>query len=375
MKIIIAPDSFKDALSARSVAEAIQQGIKMASPEDETVIFPLGDGGEGSSEILGDHLKAEKKIVEVEDALGRTVEANYYYSKEKRIAFIEMAQASGLQRISYEERNCMAASSFGTGQLVLDAIRSGAEKIVLAIGGSATNDAGMGMATALGVKFYDKDNRLLKGRGHELQQVHHYDKSQLLIYKGVTVEVLCDVENPLFGEEGAAYVYARQKGARDEEVELLDKGLRHFSEVIRKQEERDFSEVSGAGAAGGLGYGAMAFLNAKLQKGIDLMLELTGFDTQIKGADFIITGEGKIDNQTIHGKLISGIAQHARKISIPVVALCGTMELSPNEIQKLGLKAVFSIQSKPCTLEEALKNTRKDLTNLSFNIMKLLISS
>jgi len=230
----------------------------------------------------------------------------------------------------------------------------------------------MGMATALGVKFYDKDNRLLKGRGRELQQVHHYDKSKLLMYKGVAVEVLCDVENPLFGEEGAAYVYARQKGAGDEEIELLDKGLCHFSAVVRKLEERDFSEVSGAGAAGGLGYGAMAFLNAKLQKGIDLMLELTGFDTQIKGADLIITGEGKIDNQTIHGKLISGIAQHARKFSIPVVALCGTMELSPNELQKLGLKAVFSIQSKPGRLVDALQRTHHDLMLTAFNVRRLL---
>lgn len=372
MKIIIAPDSFKDALSARGVAEAIQQGIKKASPADETVIFPLGDGGEGSSEILGDHLKAEKKIAEVEDALGHPVGAYYYFSKENRTAIIEMAQASGLQQISYDERNCMEASSFGTGQLILDAIRSGAVRIVLAIGGSATNDAGMGLATALGVKFYDENNRLLKGKGRELQQVHHYDKSQLLIHKGVAVEVLCDVDNPLFGEKGAAYVYARQKGANDEEIELLDKGLRHFSTVVRKQEERDFAKVPGAGAAGGLGFGAMVFLNAKLHKGIDLMLELTGFDAQIKGADFIITGEGKIDNQTIHGKLISGITQYAHKQNVPVIALCGTLDSDTESIRKLGLYAVFSIQSKPGTLENALKRTPRDLMLTAFNVRRLL---
>ncbi len=372
MKIIIAPDSFKDALSARGVAEAIQQGIKMASPDDETVVFPLGDGGEGSSEILGDHLKAEKRIVEVEDALGNPIEAYYYFSIENRTAIIEMAQASGLQRISREERNCMEASSYGTGQLMLDAIGSGAEKIVLAIGGSATNDAGMGMTTALGVKFYDENNRLLKGRGHELQQVHHYDKSQLLLYKGVAVEVLCDVENPLFGEKGAAYVYARQKGASDEEIELLDKGLRHFSAVVRKQEERDFAEVPGAGAAGGLGFGAMALLDAKLHKGIDLILELTGFDAQIKDADFIITGEGKIDNQTIQGKLISGIAQHAYKQDVPVIALCGALDSNIERIREIGLYAVFSIQSKSGTLKDALKRTPRDLMLTAFNVRRLL---
>jgi len=372
MKIIIAPDSFKDALSARDVAEAIQQGIKMASPEDETVILPLGDGGEGSSEILGNHLNAVEKVVKVEDALGRPVEAYYYFSKENRTALIEMAQASGLQRISYDERNCMEASSFGTGQLILDAIRSGAVRIVLAIGGSATNDAGMGMAAALGVKFYDKNNRLLKGKGRELQQVHHYDKSQSLMQTGIAVEVLCDVENPLFGKKGAAYVYARQKGASDEEIELLDKGLRHFSAVVRKQEERELADIPGAGAAGGLGFGTMAFLNAKLQKGIDLMLELTGFDAQIKGADFIITGEGKIDNQTIHGKLIQGISQHARKQNISVIALCGTMDITTESILKLGLQAVFSIQSRPGTLANALQRTRHDLMLTAFNVRHLL---
>ena len=372
MKIIIAPDSFKDALSARGVAEAIQQGIKMASLDDETVVFPLGDGGEGSSEILGDHLNAVKKVVTVENVIGRPVEAYYYFSKESRTALIEMAQASGLQRISYDERNCMEASSFGTGQLMLDAIRSGAVRIVLAIGGSATNDAGMGMASALGIKFFDKNNRLLKGRGRELQQVHHYDKSQLLVPDGLTIDVLCDVENPLFGEMGAAYVYARQKGAGDEEIELLDKGLCHFSSIVRKQEESNFAEVLGAGAAGGLGFGAMAFLNAKLHKGIDLMLELTGFDAQIKGADFIITGEGQIDNQTIHGKLISGIARHAHKQDVPVIALCGTLDSDAESIRKLGLYAVFSIQSKPGTLEDALKRTPRDLILTTFNVRRLL---
>ena len=372
MRIIIAPDSFKDALSAKGVAEAIQHGIKMASPTDETVVFPLGDGGEGSSEILGDHLKAVKKTVEVEDALGRPVEAHYYYSKENRTALIEMAQASGLQRIRHEERNCMEASSFGTGQLLLDALRSGAERIVLAIGGSATNDAGMGLASALGVKFYDKNNRLLKGKGRELQQVHYYDKSRLLVPEGIKIDVLCDVDNPLFGEKGAAYVYAQQKGANDEEIKLLDKGLRHFSTVVRKQEESDFAEIPGAGAAGGIGFGAMVFLNAKLYKGIDLMLELTGFDAQIKGADFIITGEGKIDDQTVHGKLISGIARHAHKQNIPVIALCGTLDTDIDSIGKLGLFAVFSIQSSPGTLENALKRTPRDLMLTTFNVRRLL---
>ncbi len=374
MKIIIAPDSFKDALSAKEVAEAIQKGIKMASPDDEIVVFPLGDGGEGSSEIIGYYLKAKKIVVNVEDALGHPVEAYYYFSKENHTAIIEMAQASGLQRISYDDRNCMEASSFGTGQLILDAIRLGATRVILAIGGSATNDAGMGLATALGVRFYDENNRLLRGKGRELQQVHFYDKSQLLMNKGIAVEVLCDVDNPLFGEKGAAHVYARQKGANDEEIELLDNGLRHFSTVIRKQEERDFAKIPGAGAAGGLGFGAMAFLDAKLYKGIDLMLDMTGFNEQIKDADLVITGEGKIDDQTIHGKLISGVVQHAKRQNVPVVALCGALEAGATSIKKIGLLAAFSIQSKSGSLVDALERTPRDLMLTAFNLRRILES-
>ena len=372
MKILIAPDSFKDSLSSFEVARAIEKGIHLACSTIETKIFPMGDGGEGSSEILGHHFQAEKLQLEVEDALGRPTTASYYFSPHIHTAFIEMAEASGLQKITPAERNCMKASTYGTGQLIRHAIGEGAKKIVLAIGGSATNDAGMGMANALGFRFYDTQNNLLKGIGEDLLKLHHFDESNAVLPTDLQVDVICDVDNPLYGEKGAAYVYARQKGATDLELKQLDAGLTNFAKVVKQQQKIDISDVPGAGAAGGLGAGSLVFLKASLHKGIDLMMEMTNFDQQLSGVDLVITGEGKIDSQTIHGKLIHGITQHARKFSVPVIAFCGMLNLNPEQVEELGLKGAFSIQSKPCTLDEAIKNTGKELTNLSFNVMKTL---
>jgi len=372
MKIIIAPDSFKEALSSREVAEAIAEGVRLADPSVETCIFPLGDGGEGTSEVLGYHLNAEKHFVKVEDPLGREVSAFYYYAKANHTAIIEMAEASGLHLVATTERDSLKASSFGTGQLIRDALSKGAERIILAIGGSATTDAGMGMMSALGFQFYDEKNNLLKGSGAELLQLHHFDESKNILPEKLKVDVICDVDNPLFGEEGAAFVYARQKGAADNEVDLLDQALKNFSNVVKQQKDVNVSSVPGGGAAGGMGAGSMIFLNASLHRGIDLMLETTKFDEQLTGASLIITGEGKMDKQTIFGKLIHGVTEHAKRYSVPVVALCGSLDIAPEDMKKMYLRAAFSIQSKPVSLEEALKNTRKELINLSFNLMNLL---
>ena len=372
MKILIAPDSFKDALSALEVAQAIEKGIRLANPNHETKIFPMGDGGEGSAEILGHHFQSEKIVLEVEDALGRPIAATYFYSSQTRTAFIEMAEASGLQKIMAFERNCMKASTYGTGQMIAHAVGQGAKRIVLAIGGSATNDAGMGMAAALGYRFFDAQNCPLKGSGEALLKLHHMDDEQVVLPPDLQVDVICDVDNPLYGEKGAAYVYGRQKGANDDEIKQLDTGLVHFANVVQTQKKVDVSVVPGAGAAGGLGAGSLVFLNATLHKGIELIMNMTGFDRQLKDVDLLITGEGKIDGQTLHGKLIHGITQHASKYAVPVIALCGMLELESEQLEALGLKAAFSIQSKPSTLEIALKNTRKDLISTAFNLVRLI---
>jgi glycerate kinase len=372
MKIVIAPDSFKDALSSRKVAEAICNGIHAASPQDEAVVFPLADGGEGTADILGEYMRATKIFVRVEDALGRPCEAFYYYSKENHTAVVEMAQASGLQRLAFDERDCLKTSSYGTGQLMREAIDRGAKKIILTIGGSATNDAGMGMATALGIRFFDDKDRLLKGSGSELLRVKRYDKRGMEWPDEVSVEVLCDVDNPLFGPQGAAYVYAPQKGADPQAVETLDKGLRHFAKVIAHQEKTDFAEIPGAGAAGGLGFGTLAFCGARLFKGIDFVLEYTHFAQQLTNADYIITGEGKIDQQTTRGKLISGIMKYALCSQVPVIAFCGTLDANLQDIRNLGLQAVFSIQSQPTALQEALRHTSRNLELTAYNVRRLL---
>jgi len=372
MKILIAPDSFKDALSALEVAKAIENGIHMADSTIETIIFPMGDGGEGSAEILGHHFQAEKIDVRVEDALARPEETTYFYSEQSQTAFIEMAAASGLQRIAVADRNCMRASTFGTGQMIAHALSLGAKKIVLAIGGSATNDGGMGMATALGFRFYDAQNHPLKGSGEALLRLHHMDDEQVVLPPDLQVDVICDVDNPLYGEKGAAYVYARQKGAGDDEIKQLDVGLVNMAKIMKAYGNKDVAQIPGAGAAGGLGAGCMVFLHANLYKGVELVMDLIGFDRQLQGVDLLITGEGKIDGQTLHGKFIHGITQHASKFDIPVVALCGMLELEPEQVKALGLKAAFSIQPKPATLEIALKNTRRNLTSTAFNLVRLI---
>ncbi len=372
MNILIAPDSFKDALSSKLVASAISSGLKLADSTVKIEIFPLGDGGEGSSEILGDHLNAVKIPVTVSDPLGRPIEAFFYWSAKTKTAIIEMAEASGLQLLTEEERNPMETSTYGTGELIKEALKMDAKNIVLAIGGSATNDGGIGMAAALGYKFFDKDGNQLKGKGKDLTKIHYFTDNDSIIPDKLHVDVMCDVENPLFGEKGAAYVYAKQKGANEKEINELNEGLKNLNRVVKQKLNQDVSQKPGMGAAGGLGFGSVIFLNATLQKGIDVMLDLTNFDERLKHTDLVITGEGKMDVQTMHGKLIDGVAKRAAKYNIPVIGFCGVLNLSPENISDIGLEAAFSVRHDIVDLDVALANTEKDLISLSYNVMKLL---
>lgn len=375
MTILIATDSFKDALSAEAVCRAIASGLQLAAPEVEAIPFPLADGGEGTAEILTLHSGGRLIDCAVQDPLGRLVKARYGLSADGRTAFIDMAQASGLPLLAHQERQPLRTTTFGTGELILDAIRRGADHILLGIGGSATNDAGMGMATALGYRFYDNSNQLLAGNGRNLQQVARIEDSNLFFDpKKVQVEVLCDVDNPLFGPRGAACVYAPQKGASPEEVEQLDQGLQQFAVVLNKHFSKDFSSVPGAGAAGGLGAGAMAFLGAQLRPGIETVIAQTGFEHQLQRANLVITGEGKLDGQTLHGKLIYGICRYAQKHGVPVIAMCGALDASPQQLIEAGLTAAFSITSKPQSLEKAIENTARNLEQTAFNILRVIVN-
>jgi len=375
-KILIATDSFKDALPALDVCKAIQKGIVLADATLGTSLFPLADGGEGTAAVLNFHNGGKMRSVEVYNPLLKKIKAQYNISIDGRTAYIEMAQASGLQLLELAERNCYHTTSYGTGELILDAIKNGVKKIILGLGGSATNDAGMGMAIALGYRFFDKEGNELKGVGENLIAVDRIDDTHLKFDKSkVRIEVIVDVDNLLYGTQGAAHVYGKQKGANEDEIASLDMGLRYFSELIRQHFKTDVSAIKGGGAAGGMGAGAIVFLNAKISSGIDLIMTHTHFEKELQSASLIITGEGKIDAQTLHGKLINGVARSANKYGIPVIALCGSLDAEPEDINALGLLAAYSIINAPTTLDNAISQTADNLSFLAYNIIRTLSKS
>ena len=365
MKIIIAADSFKDALDTFSVCKAIKRGINAALPDAHIVELPLSDGGEGLSDIAAHYFDLQRITVETCDPLFRKHTATYGLSQDNTTAFIEMAQAAGLQLLTNKERNPLKTTTYGVGLMIKNALEHGAKRIIIGLGGSATNDAGIGMAVALGWQFLDIKGNMWSPVGENLVKIHKVIPPQYFDKK-ITFEAICDVKNPLFGINGAAYVFAKQKGATDEAIQTLDKGLQHLAKIIGAE-----ATIQGAGAAGGLGYGCLYFLNAVMKRGIDSVLNWANFDEHIVDADWIFTGEGRLDTQTLQGKLISGITERAK--GKPIIALCGALDLPPQYLNNLGLKAAFSITPKPCTLAEALPQTAKNLENTAFNIARLLV--
>jgi glycerate kinase len=370
MKILIATDSFKDALSALEVGKAIGRGIQKVSDKIEVVLFPLGDGGEGTAEILTWHSKGDWMKVKVHDPLLRLIDAEYGMAKDGETAFIEMAQASGLELLRKEERNCRYTSTFGTGELILDAVRRGAQYIVIGIGGSATNDVGIGMAAALGYRFFDNKNTIVHPVGESLSNIETIDDREAADLSQLNFTILCDVDNPLFGPSGAVHTYARQKGADAAAVEILEQGVQHFSAVLANHFGKNYSDSKGAGAAGGLGAGAMAFLEAKLCSGIDFVLDYTDFEKALAAADLVITGEGKIDEQTLHGKLIYGITRRATKFNVPVIAFCGSLQASKAQIKAIGLQNAYQISDPSLSLKEAIASTAMNLECTAIHVLQ-----
>lgn len=373
MKFVIAPDKFKGSLTGFEFCTAVEKGLVKVFPQAEIIHLPLADGGDGTLEIAQHHLKGTKIEILVNDPFFRKIKASYVFSKDTEIAYIEMAEASGLKRIAENEKNVMRATSFGTGELILHAIEKGAKHILLGIGGSATNDCGMGMAAVLGYSFLDANGQKLKPIGANLTQVETIDVSNVQEkLKNIKFSIACDVQNPLYGNEGAAFVYAEQKGASIENILQLDRGLQHFANILQQQFGVDCQQINGAGAAGGVGAGSIVFLNGNLVSGIELIKNISNFDEVIQDADWLITGEGKLDEQTFYGKTIQGVINSAKQNNIPVAAFCGAISLNIEQQQKMGLTYCTSILKTISSLQEAINYSEENLIHSVYNFANLI---
>lgn len=360
MRILIAPDKFKGSLTAAEACRYIHAGIKKSGKAVTVLERPLADGGEGSVELLRSVKSLSPVPLLVRDPLGRPVRTQYF--EKDGAAYIEMAAASGLGLLAADERSPMQTSSFGTGLMIRHALEAGAREVLLFIGGSATNDGGMGVAAALGYRFLDRTGKALEPIGKNLGKVMSIDRHNVSRHLALArIRVICDVENPFCGPEGAARMYAAQKGAGPSEVEALDEGLSAFAEAVNHEMGIDIRETKGAGAAGGLGGGAVAFLGAEIIPGIDFMMQAMGLEEAVRSVDLVITGEGKIDRQTMFGKVVAGVVRLAHKHRKPCIAFCGISELSEAEMEQLGLDEIISMAGGGISQKESLADPARIL--------------
>ena len=359
MKIIIAPDSFKGSLTAQEAAFSMERGVRAVIPDAEIDILPMADGGEGTLEALVSSTQGNFREVEAVDPLGRRMTAKYGILGNKKTAVIEMAAVSGLLLLKKEELDPLNTTTYGTGQLIRHALESGCTELLVCIGGSATNDCGTGMAQALGTLFFRKDKIEISDHmcGGFLGEVDSIDVGKLLpLTKQCHITAACDVKNPLLGADGASLMYSGQKGATPEIADELEKYMQSFIDIAEKSTGRQVRDIPGAGAAGGLGAGLMLFLGAELRQGINIVMDACNFSERIKDADIILTGEGKIDNQTAFGKTIAGIASCAKSLKVPVIAFGGIVENADN-LYDLGVTNFFSLCEDPSSVEQALTET------------------
>ena len=375
MKILIAPDSFKESLTSIEVADYLKEGFKKADKNFEITKLPLADGGEGTVKSLVAATDGEIKKKEVTDPLGNKVEAIYGILGDEKTGVIEMATASGLPLVPKDKRNPARTTTYGTGELIKAALDQGCTKLIIGIGGSATNDCGVGMAQALGGKFLDEDGKQIGYGGRYLKDIEKIDLSQLDSRIAETeIEVACDVDNPLYGKNGAAYIYGPQKGASKKQVKKLDNGLRHIAEIIKDDLGKEVNEIPGAGAAGGLGAGLSAFLNAKLRPGIKIVMEASKIEEKMKYVDLVVTGEGKIDGQTCSGKTPVGVSRIAKKKDIPVIAVAGTIGEDAEKVYEEGINFLYSVIDKPMTLKDAIDSADELLLKTGYNLGKFIDS-
>ena len=371
--IVLAPDSFKESMTAKEVCVAMERGIKKVNSNIQCIHVPMADGGEGTMQSLVDATGGEVYSLEVVGPLGNKVKAEYGILGNGEIGVLEMASASGIHLVSLEERNPLITTTYGTGELIKACLDRGVKKLLIGIGGSATNDGGVGVIQALGGRLLDKEGNELGFGGGELEKLDRIDLTNFdRRLKDVVIEVACDVSNPLCGENGASYIFGPQKGASVEMIKILDNNLKHYAKVIKEQFGKDVLEIAGAGAAGGLGAGLMVFLNGNLKKGIEIVIEYSGLEKKVKNCDMVWTGEGSIDFQSQYGKTPLGVATVAKKYNKPVVALAGRVGDDIDILYEKGIDSIFGIMRGVTTIDEALKNGKENIERTSENIARLM---
>lgn len=372
MKIVIAPDSFKDSLSAEGVAAAIAAGIRDALPSAELILCPMADGGEGTVDAILAVLHGEHRSASVRGPLGEPVIARWGWLPDTHTAIIEMAEASGLQLLTLEQRDACNSCTYGTGELILQALEAGACKVILTIGGSATNDGGAGMLRALGARLQDFSGSELPPGGLALAELGNLDISQLdARLQQVEFAVAADVDNPLCGPHGASFIFGKQKGASSEQIQALDHALGHFADGCARALGRDVRDEPGSGAAGGMGFAAKAFLGASFRPGVEVVAELVGLADKVQGADLVITGEGRCDAQTLRGKTPIGVARVAQRAGAPVVILAGTLGEGYQALYEQGIDAAFAVVSGPMTLAQACADAPRLLRERARDIARV----
>lgn len=370
--IVIAPDSFKESLGAAEVAQTIAAGWHSVRPEDTLITHPMADGGEGTIAAILSVLGGEQRSTTVSGPFTDPIQAVWGWLPESRTAIIEMAQASGLHLVDPDARNPLTACTYGTGQLISAALDAGAKSIILTLGGSATNDAGAGMLKALGVQLFNMQQELLPAGGAALQELVHLQIDGLdQRIHDVQFTVACDVDNPLCGPKGASAIFGPQKGANAENIATLDSALDHFASICIHTQGTDHRNTPGAGAAGGMGFAALTFLNAQFQPGVELVAQITCLPQVLNGADLVITGEGRIDAQTLHGKTPMGVMRLARERQIPVLAMAGTLGEGYTNLYEHGLTAAFSLAPGPITLQQCQTQVRELLYQRAVDIAKM----
>ncbi len=373
MKIVIAPDSYKESLSALEVATAIERGFREIFPSAEYIKIPVADGGEGTVEAMVAATNGRIVTVAVKGPLGEQAEGFYGISGDEQSAFIEMAAASGLEMVPPAKRDPLITTSWGTGELIRHALDAGVKHIIIGIGGSATNDGGAGMVQALGAKLLDEQERQIAPGGAALESLVRIDLRELdKRLAGCRIEVACDVTNPLTGEAGASAVFGPQKGATPEMIARLDKALAHYAEIIARDLDIDVLNLAGGGAAGGMGAALYAFCGAELRQGIEIVTDALALDKHVRDADLVITGEGRIDSQTVHGKVPVGVAKVAKRYNIPVIGIAGSLTADVGVVHDHGIDAVFSVLYTICTLEKALANAGENVRMTARNVAAVL---